>query len=82
MAVFPVVWTQLAACRGSERSLFFPPDVTERKDERLSREHLAKRICASCDVREECLAAALERHESHGVWGGLNELERRSLLRL
>ncbi|HVB70326.1 MAG TPA: WhiB family transcriptional regulator [Acidimicrobiales bacterium] len=79
MAVFPVAWTQLAACRGSERALFFPPDVSERKEERLARELVAKRICAGCDVREECLAAALERHESHGVWGGLNELERRAL---
>ena len=43
---------------------------------------MAKRICGGCEVREECLSAALERHESHGVWGGLNELERRSLIRL
>ncbi len=48
MAVFTVAWTQLAACRGSERALFFPPDVTERKDERLAREQLAKRICGGC----------------------------------
>jgi WhiB family transcriptional regulator, redox-sensing transcriptional regulator len=82
MAVSTVAWTQLAACRGSERAPFFPPDVTERKEERLAREQMAKRICAACDVREECLGAALDRHESHGVWGGLNELERRSLIRL
>lgn len=82
MAVATVAWTHQAACRGSERALFFPPDVTERKEERLAREQLAKRICAVCGVRDECLSAALERHESHGVWGGLNELERRSLTRI
>jgi hypothetical protein len=27
------------------------------------------------------LQAALECHESYGIWGGLNELERRSLTR-
>lgn len=81
MAITPLSWTLLAACRGSERSLFFPPDASERKEERLARELVAKRICAGCAVREECLEAALERHESHGVWGGMNELERRSLLR-
>ena len=81
MAITPLGWAELAACRGSERSLFFPPDASERKDERLERELVAKRICAGCAVREECLESALARHESHGVWGGLNELERRSLFR-
>lgn len=81
MAITPLGWTELAACRGSEGSLFFPPDASERKDERVARELMAKRICAECVVREECLTSALERHESHGVWGGLNELERRSLFR-
>ena len=31
---------------------------------------LAKKLCADCPIREECLTAALERHEPHGVWGG------------
>ncbi len=31
---------------------------------------LAKELCAACPVREECLSAALERGEPHGVWGG------------
>ena len=81
MAITPLVWTELAACRGSEGTLFFPPESGERKEDRLERELMAKRICASCGVREECLASALERHETHGVWGGLNEVERRVLLR-
>ena len=32
-------------------------------------------------MRAECLADALSRGERHGVWGGLNERERRRLLR-
>ena len=80
MAITTLGWAQLAACRGTERALFFPPDVTERKEERQAREQRAKRICAGCAVRDECLTAALERREAHGVWGGLTELERRSLL--
>ncbi len=79
MAISPAPWTELSACRGSERALFFPPDVSERKEQRLKRELAAKRICQSCPVRDDCLASALERNESHGIWGGLNELERRSL---
>lgn len=30
----------------------------------------AKRQCGGCPVRTECLAAALERGEKYGVWGG------------
>ena len=30
----------------------------------------AKQLCRRCPVRTECLAAALARRESWGVWGG------------
>ena len=30
----------------------------------------AKALCADCPIRRECLAAALEREEPWGVWGG------------
>ena len=39
----------------------------------------AKRVCASCEVRAECLQDALDRGERFGVWGGLSERERRVL---
>ncbi|HXC18285.1 MAG TPA: WhiB family transcriptional regulator [Acidimicrobiales bacterium] len=81
MAITPLDWTDAAACRNSEGALFYPADSAERKEDRLERELVAKRICASCGVREECLEAALARHESYGIWGGLNEFERRGLLR-
>jgi WhiB family redox-sensing transcriptional regulator len=31
---------------------------------------LAKALCADCPLRLQCLAAALERGEPWGVWGG------------
>jgi WhiB family redox-sensing transcriptional regulator len=31
---------------------------------------LAKQLCVDCPIRRECLSAALERGEPHGVWGG------------
>ncbi len=31
---------------------------------------LAKKLCAACPVRGECLSEALQRGEPHGVWGG------------
>jgi WhiB family transcriptional regulator, redox-sensing transcriptional regulator len=30
----------------------------------------AKALCADCPIREQCLAAALDREEPWGVWGG------------
>ena len=41
----------------------------------------AKRICAVCPVRLECLAWSVERAELDGIWGGLSTLERRRLRR-
>ena len=73
-------WQVRAACRGPQAVVFFPPSYVERKDERLSREREAKAICRSCSVREDCLDYALKIREPHGIWGGLNETERKHLL--
>jgi WhiB family redox-sensing transcriptional regulator len=73
-------WQVRAACRGPQASVFFPPPHFERKDEKLGREERAKAICKTCPVSEPCLAYALRIREPHGIWGGLNELERRSML--
>ena len=74
-------WQADAACRGSDATLFFAPNYFERREEKDAREHQAKRLCARCSVREPCLEYALRTRDPHGVWGGLNELERRRLLR-
>jgi WhiB family redox-sensing transcriptional regulator len=73
-------WQLRAACRGPESILFFPPSASERKEEREAREAKAKTICATCSVRHPCLEYALDIREPHGIWGGLNEHERRELL--
>lgn len=72
-------WQQAAACRGENAAMFYPPPFFERKDVRLARESLAKSTCADCSVRRDCLGYALRTAEPHGIWGGLNELERRGL---
>jgi WhiB family redox-sensing transcriptional regulator len=73
-------WQMKAACRGPESSIFFPPSWSERRDERERREARAKAICGACPVSRECLDFALRVREPHGIWGGLNEAERRSRL--
>lgn len=60
--------------------MFFPPGHFERKEEKLDREARAKAICAGCPVVEDCLDYAVRIKEQHGIWGGLNENERRDLL--
>ena len=76
----PEVWQLKAACRGPHAAVFFPPSQFERKDERVDREQRAKLICGQCPVRQPCLEYALRIREPHGIWGGLNEVERRQLL--
>ena len=42
----------------------------------------AKKICAGCDVKAQCLEYALANDERFGIWGGLSERERRKLKKL
>jgi len=74
------MWQRRASCRGPQSAMFFPPPVFERKDEKEQREANAKAICAACAVKGDCLEYAIRIREPHGIWGGLNEGERRVLL--
>jgi WhiB family redox-sensing transcriptional regulator len=69
-----------AACKGGAPDLFFGPSA-EFVTARQQREAKAKAICARCPVRDACLAYALDTGETHGIWGGLTEDERRAILR-
>ena len=66
-------WLVFGACRDADPDLFFPT-TREETDQALA-------ICASCPVRPECLAYALEAGERFGIWGGLTEKRRRKLAR-
>jgi WhiB family transcriptional regulator, redox-sensing transcriptional regulator len=64
-------WRGRAACRTADPDLFFP--------ERGESAEPARRICASCPVREPCLDYAIGNGVTHGIWGGLAERDRRAL---
>ena len=68
-------WRQHARCLGADPDVFYPP--SESEDGALE----AKAICAICPVREACLEHAITFREKQGVWGGLDERERRRLIR-
>jgi WhiB family redox-sensing transcriptional regulator len=68
-----LAWQADALCAQTDPEAFFPEKGGSTRD--------AKRICASCQVRSECLEYALEHDERFGIWGGLSERERRKLRR-
>lgn len=74
-------WRVAALCRGDDAVHFFAPNHMERKEEKDLREGQARAICGKCKVRDICLDYALSVGETHGIWGGLNELQRRRLVR-
>lgn len=71
-------WRVSASCRSVDPELFFPVGVTGPAVEQVA---AAKRVCARCPVREECLGYALVAPVVHGVLGGLTAEERAQLTR-
>ncbi len=69
----PLGWQERALCAQTDPEAFFPEKGGSTRE--------AKKVCASCDVRSECLDYALEHDERFGIWGGLSERERRKLKR-
>lgn len=72
-------WQMRARCRGVDSSVFFSPEG-ERGRARSEREQRAKLLCRDCPVLNMCREHALAVAEPFGVWGGLSETERQSLL--
>ncbi len=72
-------WTRDAACRNTKAedvtNVMYPHAANHRGIA------AAKAICAGCPVVRECLADAMSRRESDGVWGGLTAEERGDLHR-
>ncbi|MFF5111586.1 WhiB family transcriptional regulator [Streptosporangium sp. NPDC000509] len=69
------------ACDDTTADLFTTPDVFEPEPEtaRREREAAAKRICATCPARSQCLAYALFTRPAEGVWAALTAEEIRAL---
>jgi WhiB family redox-sensing transcriptional regulator len=64
-------WMDNAICQETDPEAFFPEKGGSTRD--------AKRVCANCPVRAECLEHALENDARFGIWGGLSERQRRNL---
>ena len=64
---------------GTAVSGLLPTDPRRAQRGQTAREARAKEICATCTVRGACLEYAIRIREPHGIWGGLNEIERKQL---
>ena len=66
-------WMTDGACRNYPAGAFFPSDGVGVD--------AARKICATCGVKEQCLEYALVNRIDHGVWGGASERERHRILK-
>lgn len=65
-------WYREGLCKNYPTKMWYQYDA--------AKDRAAKRICGQCPVQSECLQFALE-HDETGVWGGLNDLDRKRLIR-
>lgn len=71
-----VNWCGAANCRDSDIRTFFPsPDDRNAVQRALA-------LCDGCPVRIPCRRYALDHRERYGIWGGLTEETRETLLRI
>ena len=71
-------WRNQAICRDTDPDLFFPIGTTGQALVQIDR---AKEVCGECPVKTECLEYALETNQDSGIWGGLDEEQRRNIRR-
>ena len=71
-------WSDNALCRGLNTEDFFPRGTTGVF---LLHIEEAKKVCRACPVAMACAQDALTDRIEHGVWGGLDEDQRRRLLK-
>ncbi len=87
-----LAWLSQRQCAGTDTNLFFPDGLTsdlsdhsahslKYKDMRYAMEVAAKKVCAACPVRSECLEDALIIKDAWGIRGGTNARERRRILK-
>lgn len=67
-----VTWMDDALCTEIGPEHFFPEPAGASTVR-------ARKVCADCPVREQCLEFALANNEAHGIWGGLMQTERAKL---
>lgn len=73
-------WQYQGACRDADPELFFL-DYNERGRKKRIKEIKAVAVCNTCPVIAQCREHALNVPEFYGVWGGLTEEQRWTILK-
>ena len=66
-------WRSAGACLSADPDLFFPISARGPAEKQIAQ---AKKICAGCRVRQECLEFAQVHELTYGVWGGTTPEDR------
>lgn len=66
-------WADGAKCDGEEPEFFFPGEPKKNLEKTLE----AKTFCQGCTVRLDCLEYSFRENLEYGVYGGLDEDERK-----
>lgn len=62
-----------ALCAETDPELFHPEQGSSNRP--------AKRVCAACSARVQCLDWALDHPTERGIWGGTTQAERLAILK-
>lgn len=68
-----------AECRNYDPEIFYPDEYLTKESHRVI--NLAKAICNSCVIKEQCLDYAIESREEHGILGSMTPQERQKYAR-
>jgi WhiB family transcriptional regulator, redox-sensing transcriptional regulator len=71
-------WMTEGACHDEDPDLFFPISASDAGVDQIRQ---ARSVCDRCRVESDCLLYALNHRIKHGIWGGLTEQQRQSLIR-
>ena len=66
-------WMAHGNCNNHPPAVFFPSDGVGVE--------IAKKICETCPVKDECLEYALANRVDHGVWGAASDRQRLRILK-
>jgi len=64
-------WRLSAECLDADPEIFFPEAGGNGAD--------AKKVCARCNVKQDCLNYAIANLIDEGVWGGTSAVERQRM---
>lgn len=70
--ILSMKWQRRAACKGKDAEMWFPTRQTSAE---------AKKICNRCPVKTECLEYSLITEQEWGLWGGVSQRQRKTILR-